>query len=253
MESEGAGYVRVPVQFSMDSDILQFKDMIYQIETSSRLLVVSELDIRQLRSRDGYRIRSVVTVEGVMETPYYRIKRRTGKRILQCFQIQKSGSSTGCWRHCAGGGLHKNMGRLARATRSSRCKWSRGSHKIRRPCGKTRAPEKRLENDAQCAEIVDQNLFSADRACAPTSGTRGRRGTGTREGGSGSRISEKWCSTVVMLDDYKKALTNDPADRTVQTRAGSSEGDKIGNLVVEIAQDNIVLTEFRKDLSGAVV
>ena len=69
VESEGAGYVRVPVQFSMDSDILQFKDMIYQIETSSRLLVVSELDIRQLRSRDGYRIRSVVTVEGVMETP----------------------------------------------------------------------------------------------------------------------------------------------------------------------------------------
>ena len=69
VESEGAGYVRVPVQFSMDSDILQFKDMIYQIETSSRLLVVSELDIRQLRSRDGYRIRSVVTVEGVMKTP----------------------------------------------------------------------------------------------------------------------------------------------------------------------------------------
>lgn len=69
VESEEADYVRVPVQFSMDSDILQFKDLIYQIETSSRLLVVSELDIRQLRSRDGYRIRSVVTVEGVMETP----------------------------------------------------------------------------------------------------------------------------------------------------------------------------------------
>ncbi len=69
-EDEIADYMRVPVQFSVDLDIVQFKDMIYQIETSSRLLlVVSELDIRQLRSRDGYRIRSVVTVEGVMKAP----------------------------------------------------------------------------------------------------------------------------------------------------------------------------------------
>ncbi|MEZ4550125.1 MAG: hypothetical protein R2874_06530 [Desulfobacterales bacterium] len=159
--------------------------MIYQIETSSRLLVVSELDIRQLRSRDGYRIRSVVTVEGVMETPYYRIKRRTGKRILQCFQIQKSGSSTAAG-HCAGGGLRKNMGRLARATRSSRCKWSRGSHKIRRPCGKTRAPEKRLENDARYARLWTRTCFLRIGPLRPPHLRNPRKGTGTREGGSGS-------------------------------------------------------------------
>ena len=112
-----------------------------------------------------------------------------------------------------------------------------------------RAPEKRLENDARYAEIVDQNLFSADRAPAPPPPPEPAEGEPEPEKVEAEvRISGEKVVLygVVMLDDYKKALTNDPADRTVQTR-WISEGDKIGNLVVrEIAQDNIVLADSEK-------
>jgi len=69
VESETADYVRVPVQFTMDSDITQLKDVIYQIESDPQLLVVTELNVRQTRSRDNRQIRSVITVEGVMKAP----------------------------------------------------------------------------------------------------------------------------------------------------------------------------------------
>jgi len=69
VESDTADYVRVPVQFAMTSDIRQLKDVIYQIETASQLLMISELDIQQVRSKDNRQIQAVVTVEGVMKAP----------------------------------------------------------------------------------------------------------------------------------------------------------------------------------------
>ena len=68
-EGEDSEYIRLPVRFSMNADIVQLKDIIYQIEASSKLLVISELDAKVARSRDGYLIRSTITVEGVMRTP----------------------------------------------------------------------------------------------------------------------------------------------------------------------------------------
>ncbi len=68
-EDENTDYIRLPVQFSMNSDILQLKEIIYQIEASSKLLVITGLDAKMARSRNGLLIRSTITVEGVMKAP----------------------------------------------------------------------------------------------------------------------------------------------------------------------------------------
>lgn len=68
VESEETDYIRVPVQFVMDADIMQLRDMIYQIETAPQFLAITEMSLRQVRSRDpnDRRIQAVITVEGVM-------------------------------------------------------------------------------------------------------------------------------------------------------------------------------------------
>jgi hypothetical protein len=66
-EDEAAGFIRLPVQFSMNATIVQSKDILYKIEASPKLLIVKELDASLSRSRDQNElIRSTVTVEGVM-------------------------------------------------------------------------------------------------------------------------------------------------------------------------------------------
>lgn len=66
-EGENTGYVRLPVQFSMNSDVVQLKEIIYQIEASSKLLVITELAAKITKSKDRQLIRSRITVEGVMK------------------------------------------------------------------------------------------------------------------------------------------------------------------------------------------
>ena len=68
-DDENAGYVRLPVQFSMNSDINQFKEIIYRIEASSKLIVITELAAKIVRSRDSELIRTTITVEGCMKAP----------------------------------------------------------------------------------------------------------------------------------------------------------------------------------------
>ncbi len=68
-EDEGTGYVRLPVQFSMNSDISQLKEVIYQIEASPKLLVITELDAKRASSKDHQLIRSTIKVEGSMKAP----------------------------------------------------------------------------------------------------------------------------------------------------------------------------------------
>lgn len=66
-EDEKSEFVRLPVQFSMNSTILQLRDILYQIEASPKLLIVTELDASRSKSRDQDElIRSTITVEGVM-------------------------------------------------------------------------------------------------------------------------------------------------------------------------------------------
>lgn len=66
-EDENTAYIRLPVQFSMNSDILQLKEILYQLEASDKLLVITALDAKTARSREGQTIRSTITVEGVMK------------------------------------------------------------------------------------------------------------------------------------------------------------------------------------------
>lgn len=67
VEEENTGFIRLPVQFSMTSSIAQLRDIIYKIEASPKLLIVTELDASQSRTRDQMDlIRSTITVEGVM-------------------------------------------------------------------------------------------------------------------------------------------------------------------------------------------
>lgn len=68
-DNENTNYIRLPVQFSMNSDINQLKEIIYKVESSSKLLVITELDAKRVRSRDRQLIRSTIKVEGVMKAP----------------------------------------------------------------------------------------------------------------------------------------------------------------------------------------
>lgn len=68
-EDEDAGYVRLPVQFSMNSDINQLKEIIYQIEASPELLVITALNAKRATSKKSRLIRSTITVEGSMKAP----------------------------------------------------------------------------------------------------------------------------------------------------------------------------------------
>jgi len=68
-EGENKDYIRLPVQFSMNSDIIQLKQIIYQIEASSKLLIITALDAKRAKSKEHHMIRSTFTVEGCMKAP----------------------------------------------------------------------------------------------------------------------------------------------------------------------------------------
>jgi hypothetical protein len=61
------GYVVIPVKFSINSNILQLKEIIYKIESPSKFLIIKDLsaDIGS-RSVPG-EIRTTMTVEGIMK------------------------------------------------------------------------------------------------------------------------------------------------------------------------------------------
>jgi hypothetical protein len=66
-EDKNSKFVRLPVQFSMNSTIVQLKEILYKIEASPKMLIVKELDAGISKSRDQLEmIRSTITVEGVM-------------------------------------------------------------------------------------------------------------------------------------------------------------------------------------------
>ncbi|MDA8404589.1 MAG: type II secretion system protein GspM [Desulfobacteraceae bacterium] len=66
-EDEKSGFIRLPVQFSMNSGIVQLRDILYKIEASPKLLIVKDLDasLSSSRGQDAL-IRSTITVEGIM-------------------------------------------------------------------------------------------------------------------------------------------------------------------------------------------
>jgi hypothetical protein len=91
--------------------------------------------------------------------------------------------------------------------------------------------------------VVEKNLFSPDRAPAPVETELPEPEVEEEVRISGEKVS---LYGIILLDDYKKALTNDPVDKHNGLK-WIREGDKIGNLtVLLIAEDNIQLSDEEK-------
>jgi hypothetical protein len=67
-EADTLGYELVPVKITIKSNILQLKEMIYKIESSDKLLVITDLSLDAGARGDSSELRSTLTVEGVMKT-----------------------------------------------------------------------------------------------------------------------------------------------------------------------------------------
>lgn len=61
-------YINIPVRFSFNSNVLQLKEMLYEIEASLKLLIITDMNVDLLRRRKQQdHIRSTITVQGVMK------------------------------------------------------------------------------------------------------------------------------------------------------------------------------------------
>jgi hypothetical protein len=65
-EAEAAKYALIPVRFTLTAGIREFKNLLYEIETAPRLLIITDLSVDTLHSRQPGKIRAHVTVAGVM-------------------------------------------------------------------------------------------------------------------------------------------------------------------------------------------
>ena len=90
--------------------------------------------------------------------------------------------------------------------------------------------------------VVDRNLFSPDRAPAPPEVEVSKPGVQEDVRISGEKIV---LYGVIMIDDYKKALINNPGDRKTGSKIQwVSEGDRLENLKVrEIRAEEILLVD----------
>ncbi|MFO7839166.1 MAG: type II secretion system protein GspM [Desulfosalsimonadaceae bacterium] len=65
-EKEESKYMMIPVRFSITSGVRQFTNLLWQIESAPRLLIIQELSLDSLASQKPGKIRATVTVAGVM-------------------------------------------------------------------------------------------------------------------------------------------------------------------------------------------
>jgi len=64
---KGAPYIKIPVEFRMHSDIAELKEVLYEIQRSSKYLKVTRLRIMAYSRKKGKKISSTLTVEGIMK------------------------------------------------------------------------------------------------------------------------------------------------------------------------------------------
>jgi Tfp pilus assembly protein PilO len=60
-------YMIIPVQITIRCSVRQLKEVIYQIESSSRLLRISDCRIRVIRGRVEGQVQATLTVQGFMK------------------------------------------------------------------------------------------------------------------------------------------------------------------------------------------
>jgi hypothetical protein len=66
-ESGEHNYINIPVRFSFNSNLLQLKEILYEIEASPKLLIITEMNVDLPRRKQEGEIRSTITVQGVMK------------------------------------------------------------------------------------------------------------------------------------------------------------------------------------------
>ena len=59
-------YITIPVQITIRSSVRQLKEVIYQIESSSRLLKISDCRVRVIRGRVEGQVQATLTIQGFM-------------------------------------------------------------------------------------------------------------------------------------------------------------------------------------------
>jgi Tfp pilus assembly protein PilO len=62
-------YLRIPVQFTIESDIRQLKEIVYGIASSEKCLTLEKITISVIRRRGSGKVRSEMTVAGLMKRP----------------------------------------------------------------------------------------------------------------------------------------------------------------------------------------
>ena len=66
-KSEEIDYISIPVQFSVDANIRQLKEILYGIENSSKYLKTRDIKVSTSRRRNRGKIQSDITVVGLMK------------------------------------------------------------------------------------------------------------------------------------------------------------------------------------------
>jgi hypothetical protein len=66
-DADDLGYVVIPVKFAIESNILQLKEIVYQIESPAKMLVIKELNVETSTRGGTGKILATLTVEGIMK------------------------------------------------------------------------------------------------------------------------------------------------------------------------------------------
>ncbi len=60
-------YIKIPVRFSFNSNVLQLKEILYEMAVSPKLLIITAMDIDLTRRKLEGNIRATITVQGIMK------------------------------------------------------------------------------------------------------------------------------------------------------------------------------------------
>jgi len=100
---------------------------------------------------------------------------------------------------------------------------------------------RRISSESEYQEVVDNNLFSSERR------TKEIENQEVEDEETGVKISGETITLfgVILLDDVKKALINDPESKRGEKKSRwIEEGNKVGNLKVKkILHDYVVFTD----------
>ena len=66
-DADDLGYIMIPVRFSINSNILQLKQILYQLESPAKMLIVTDLSVDVNTRGVKGQVRATMTVAGIMK------------------------------------------------------------------------------------------------------------------------------------------------------------------------------------------